>query len=104
MAAVLAKGTCTLENAAREPEIVDLCKLLIAMGADIEGVGSDKLVIHGRDRLHGATYSVMPDRIEAGRYASAAPINGGLSYAHRVGTGCFHTCRPRLSTYAYTHK
>src|SRR3546814_13027232 len=76
MAAVLGKGTCTLENAAREPEIVDLCKLLIAMGADIEGVGSDKLVIHGRDRLHGATYSVMHDRIEAGSYACAAAITG----------------------------
>ncbi|KFG89260.1 UDP-N-acetylglucosamine 1-carboxyvinyltransferase [Sphingobium herbicidovorans NBRC 16415] len=77
MAAVLAKGTCILENAAREPEIVDLCKLLIAMGADIEGVGTDKLTIHGRDRLHGATYSVMPDRIEAGSYACAAAITGG---------------------------
>ncbi|WP_022683690.1 UDP-N-acetylglucosamine 1-carboxyvinyltransferase [Sphingobium bisphenolivorans] len=77
MAAVLAKGSCVLENAAREPEIVDLCKLLIAMGADIEGVGSDKLTIHGRGRLHGATYSVMPDRIEAGSYACAAAITGG---------------------------
>ena len=77
MAAVLAKGTCVLENAAREPEIVDLCKLLIAMGADIEGVGTDKLIIHGRERLHDATYSVMPDRIEAGSYACAAAITGG---------------------------
>jgi UDP-N-acetylglucosamine 1-carboxyvinyltransferase len=77
MAAVLAKGACTLENAAREPEIVDLCKLLLAMGADIEGVGTDTLTIHGRDRLHGATYSVMPDRIEAGSYACAVAIAGG---------------------------
>jgi UDP-N-acetylglucosamine 1-carboxyvinyltransferase len=77
MAAVLAKGTCTLENAAREPEIVDLCNLLIAMGAQIEGVGSDKLTVHGRDRLHGATYRVMPDRIEAGSYACAVAITGG---------------------------
>ena len=77
MAAVLAKGTCILENAAREPEIVDLCRLLVAMGADIEGIGSDKLTIYGRDRLHGATYSVMPDRIEAGSYACAAAIAGG---------------------------
>ena len=77
MAGVLAKGTCILENAAREPEIVDLCKLLIAMGAEIEGVGTDKLVIHGKPRLHGATYSVMPDRIEAGSYACAAAITGG---------------------------
>jgi len=77
MAAVLAKGTCKLENAAREPEIVDLCNLLIAMGAQIEGVGSDKLTVHGRDRLHGATYRVMPDRIEAGSYACAVAITGG---------------------------
>ncbi len=77
MAAVMAKGTCVLENAAREPEIVDLCKLLLAMGADIEGVGSDKLVIRGQQRLHGATYRVMPDRIEAGSYACAAAITGG---------------------------
>ncbi len=77
MAAVLAKGTCTLENAAREPEIVDLCNLLVAMGAEIEGIGSDRLVIHGRPRLHGATYSVMPDRIEAGSYACAVALTGG---------------------------
>ena len=77
MAAVLAKGTCVLENAAREPEIVDLCNLLVDMGADIEGIGSDKLVVTGRARLHGATYSVMPDRIEAGSYACAAAITGG---------------------------
>ncbi|WP_336964706.1 UDP-N-acetylglucosamine 1-carboxyvinyltransferase [Sphingobium aquiterrae] len=77
MAAALASGTCTLENAAREPEIVDLCRLLVAMGAEIEGIGTDRLVIHGRDRLHGATYRVMPDRIEAGSYACAAAITGG---------------------------
>jgi UDP-N-acetylglucosamine 1-carboxyvinyltransferase len=77
MAAVLAKGTCILNNAAREPEIVDLCRLLVAMGADIEGIGTDRLTIHGRDRLHGATYAVMPDRIEAGSYACAAAITGG---------------------------
>ena len=77
MVAVLASGTCILENAAREPEIVDLCKLLIAMGAEIEGVGSDRLVITGKPRLHGATYAVMPDRIEAGSYACAAAITGG---------------------------
>jgi UDP-N-acetylglucosamine 1-carboxyvinyltransferase len=77
MAAVLASGTCILENAAREPEIVDLCNLLVAMGAEIEGIGTDKLIIHGRPRLHGATYAVMPDRIEAGSYACAAAITGG---------------------------
>ncbi|MEQ8410231.1 MAG: UDP-N-acetylglucosamine 1-carboxyvinyltransferase [Erythrobacter sp.] len=77
MAAVLAEDTCRLFNAAREPEIVDLCNLLIAMGAEIEGVGTSDLVIHPARRLHGATYRVMPDRIEAGSYACAAAITGG---------------------------
>lgn len=77
MGAVLAKGVCTINNAAREPEIVDLCKLLTAMGADIDGIGSSKLIITGQDRLHGATFRVMADRIEAGSYACAAAITGG---------------------------
>ena len=77
MAAVLAKGTTVIENAAREPEIVDLCQCLIAMGAEIEGLKTDTLTIHGKDRLHGATHAVMPDRIEAGSYACAAMITGG---------------------------
>ncbi|HEX4736048.1 MAG TPA: UDP-N-acetylglucosamine 1-carboxyvinyltransferase [Allosphingosinicella sp.] len=77
MAAVLAKGTTVIENAAREPEITDLVKCLCAMGAEIEGVRTDTLTIHGKDRLHGATYSVMADRIEAGSYACAAGITGG---------------------------
>ncbi|WP_284124039.1 UDP-N-acetylglucosamine 1-carboxyvinyltransferase [Parerythrobacter aestuarii] len=77
MAAVLANGTSRLFNAAREPEIVDLCKLLVAMGAEIENIGRSDLVIHGVKRLHGATYRVMADRIEAGSYACAAAITGG---------------------------
>ncbi|MEO1220731.1 MAG: UDP-N-acetylglucosamine 1-carboxyvinyltransferase, partial [Pseudomonadota bacterium] len=77
MAAVLANGTCRLTGAAREPEIVDLCNLLVAMGAEIEGIGTSELTIHGVNRLHGATYRVMPDRIEAGSYACAAAITGG---------------------------
>lgn len=77
MAAVLAKGVSVLENAAREPEIVDLCHCLVAMGASISGIGSEMLTIEGVDRLHGATYRVMPDRIEAGSYACAAAITGG---------------------------
>jgi UDP-N-acetylglucosamine 1-carboxyvinyltransferase len=77
MTAVRAKGTCIIENAAREPEIVDLCRCLIAMGASIDGVGTETLTIEGRDRLHGATYAVMPDRIEAGSYACAVAIAGG---------------------------
>ncbi|MEO7178317.1 MAG: UDP-N-acetylglucosamine 1-carboxyvinyltransferase [Allosphingosinicella sp.] len=77
MAAVLAKGETVIENAAREPEITDLAKCLIAMGAEIEGLRTDTLTIRGRDRLHGATYAVMADRIEAGSYACAAGITGG---------------------------
>jgi len=77
MAAVLANGKSTLHNAAREPEIVDLCNLLVAMGAQIEGIGSSDITIHGVPRLHGATYQVMPDRIEAGSYACAAAMTGG---------------------------
>ena len=77
MAAATAKGTTVLENAAREPEIVDLCNLLVAMGARIDGIHSETLTIEGVDRLHGATYAVMPDRIEAGSYACAAAITGG---------------------------
>ncbi|MEA3053295.1 MAG: UDP-N-acetylglucosamine 1-carboxyvinyltransferase [Sphingomonadales bacterium] len=77
MAAVLAKGETVIENAAREPEITDLAKCLIAMGADIDGLRTDTLTIRGKDRLHGATYAVMADRIEAGSYACAAGITGG---------------------------
>ena len=77
MAAATARRTSVLENAAREPEIVDLCRLLVAMGASIDGIGTETLTIEGRDRLHGATYAVMPDRIEAGSYACAAAITGG---------------------------
>ena len=77
MAAALAKGETLIENAAREPEIADLCRCLVAMGAEIDGIGGDRLTIQGRDALHGADYSVMPDRIEAGSYACAAGITGG---------------------------
>ncbi|HZV19633.1 MAG TPA: UDP-N-acetylglucosamine 1-carboxyvinyltransferase [Sphingobium sp.] len=77
MAASLAQGETIIENAAREPEIVDLCNLLVEMGSEIDGIGSDRLVIQGKDRLYGATYKVMADRIEAGSYACAAAITGG---------------------------
>src|SRR5687768_2116493 len=77
MAAVLATGRSQLFNAAREPEIADLCNLLVAMGATIEGIGSSHLIIDGVEALHGTTYDVMPDRIEAGSYACAAAITGG---------------------------
>ncbi|GAA4746526.1 UDP-N-acetylglucosamine 1-carboxyvinyltransferase [Sphingomonas daechungensis] len=77
MAAVLANGRTQLFNAAREPEIVDLCNLLVAMGAKIEGIGSGHLIVDGVEGLHGTTYEVMPDRIEAGSYACAAGLTGG---------------------------
>jgi UDP-N-acetylglucosamine 1-carboxyvinyltransferase len=77
MAAVLAKGETVIENAAREPEITDLAQCLIAMGAEIRGLRTDTLTVTGKSRLHGATYAVMPDRIEAGSYACAAAITGG---------------------------
>ena len=77
MAAALAKGRSVLENAAREPEVVDLANCLIAMGAKIQGAGTDTITIDGVERLHGARYSVMPDRIETGTYLVAAAATGG---------------------------
>jgi UDP-N-acetylglucosamine 1-carboxyvinyltransferase len=77
MAASLAEGRTVLVNAAREPEIGDLAACLVSMGARIEGVGSDKLVIDGVDALHGAEHAIIPDRIETGSYACAAAISGG---------------------------
>jgi UDP-N-acetylglucosamine 1-carboxyvinyltransferase len=77
MAATLAKGETHLINAAREPEISDLANCLNAMGAKIEGIGTDHLKIQGVDQLHGCTHAVVADRIEAGTYAMAAAITGG---------------------------
>ena len=77
MAATLADGVTVLENAAREPEVVDLAHCLIAMGAKIEGAGSDTITITGVDRLHGASHRIMPDRIESGTFLVAAAAAGG---------------------------
>jgi len=77
MAAVLAKGETILENVAREPEIVDLANFLIACGAQIEGQGTSVIRIQGVERLHGTTYAIMPDRIEAGTFIAAAGITSG---------------------------
>ncbi len=77
MAATLAEGTTVIDNAAREPEVIDLAACLIRMGAKIEGAGTDRIVIHGVDRLHGADYPVMPDRIEAGTFLCAVAAAGG---------------------------
>ncbi len=77
MAASLAEGETVLVNAAREPEIVDLARCLAAMGADIDGAGTDRIRIRGVKRLHGARHRVIPDRIETGTYMMAAAITGG---------------------------
>jgi len=77
MAATLAEGQTVIENAAREPEVVDLAQCLAAMGARISGAGTDTLVIDGVPRLHGCSYDVVPDRIEAGTYLVAGAITGG---------------------------
>lgn len=77
MAAALAEGTTVIENAAREPEVVDLAKCLIAMGARIGGAGTDVITIDGVERLHGAAHDVIPDRIETGTYLVAGAMTGG---------------------------
>jgi UDP-N-acetylglucosamine 1-carboxyvinyltransferase len=77
MAATLAEGETILENAAREPEVTDLANLLVAMGAKIEGIGSDRLVIQGVPSLHGAKHAVIADRIETGTFLCAVAATGG---------------------------
>jgi UDP-N-acetylglucosamine 1-carboxyvinyltransferase len=88
MAATLADGTTVLENAAREPEIADLATCLTAMGARITGAGTDRIVIEGVERLHGASHRVMPDRIETGTFLAAVAATGGdaLLRGTRAGT------------------
>jgi len=77
MAATLAEGTTVLENAAREPEVVDLANFLIGMGANIEGAGTDTITIQGVERLTGCHYRIVPDRIETGTFLVAAMVSGG---------------------------
>ncbi len=77
LAAVLAHGTTVIENAAKEPHVVDTASFLNSMGADIKGAGTDVIRIRGVQRLHGSTYAVIPDQIEAGTYMVAAAITGG---------------------------
>jgi len=87
MAAVLADGVTTIENAAQEPEVVDLCHLLVKMGARIEGIGSHCLLVDGVDRLRGVEHEVIPDRIEAGTFVLAGAVAGGDVTVRR--------CQPR---------
>lgn len=77
MAAALANGASLIENAAREPEVIDLCDFLVAMGARIEGAGTSTIRVQGVEQLHAATHAVMPDRIETGTYLVAGAITGG---------------------------
>jgi UDP-N-acetylglucosamine 1-carboxyvinyltransferase len=77
MAACLADGETIIENAAREPEVVDLAQCLVSMGAQISGAGTDVIRIRGVERLHGATHRIMPDRIETGTFLCAAAATGG---------------------------
>lgn len=77
MAAALADGTTVIENAAREPEVVDLANFIIAMGGKISGAGTDTITIEGVEKLHGTRYRVLPDRIETGTFLVAAAITGG---------------------------
>ncbi|KIF80339.1 UDP-N-acetylglucosamine 1-carboxyvinyltransferase [Noviherbaspirillum autotrophicum] len=77
MAAALAEGETVLENAAREPEVTDLANLLVAMGANISGIGTDRLVVQGVDKLHGASHTVIADRIETGTFLCAVAAAGG---------------------------
>ena len=84
MAATLAKGTTVIENAAQEPEVVDLANCLNSMGAKIEGAGSATIVIEGVEQLHGTQYDVLPDRIETGTFLVAGAISGGRVMAKRA--------------------
>lgn len=84
MAATLAQGTTIIENAAQEPEIGNLAECLVALGAKISGIGSPRLVIEGVDSLGGATFDVLPDRIETGTYAMAAAMTGGNLLLHNA--------------------
>lgn len=84
MAATLAEGTTVLENAAMEPEITDLANCLIALGADIEGAGTPRIVVRGVERLNGGRHAVLPDRIETGTFLVAAAMTGGRIIARRA--------------------
>ncbi|MEX0745210.1 MAG: UDP-N-acetylglucosamine 1-carboxyvinyltransferase [Phycisphaeraceae bacterium] len=96
MAATLAAGSTVLENAAREPEVVDLAECLIAMGADIRGHGTDTIVIEGVERLHGAYHDVMPDRIETGTFLVAAALSRGKVRVRRTRAGILDAVLAKL--------
>ena len=96
MAAALARGTTVIEHAAQEPEVVDLAHCLVAMGAQIEGAGTPTIVIHGVERLHGAEYAVLPDRIETGTFLAAAAMTGGKIRARHARPQTLHAVLSKL--------
>ena len=96
MAATLAEGETVLENAAREPEVTDLANLLVAMGAKIEGIGTDRLVIQGVDSLHGASHAVISDRIEAATFLCAVAATGGDIMLRNTRTDIFDVALDKL--------
>lgn len=96
MAAALASGTSVLENAAMEPEIVDLAACLNAMGADVEGAGSPRIVVRGVERLRGGAHSVLPDRIETGTFLVAAAMTGGRVVATHARPDTLHAVMAKL--------
>jgi len=97
MAAALADGVTVLENAAREPEVVDLANCLIAMGANISGAGSDMITILGVEKLHGAEYRILPDRIESGTFLVAAAATGGSITLRNTRADILDTVLEKLS-------
>jgi len=96
MAATLAEGETVLENAAREPEVIDLANCLNAMGAKVSGAGTDTIVVEGVDRLGGANYRVLPDRIETGTFLVAAAISGGAVRARDTEPGLLDAVLDKL--------
>ena len=96
MAAVLADGETVLENAAREPEVGDLAQLLVKMGARIDGIGTDRLVIQGVDKLHGASHQVIADRIETGTFLCAVAATGGDVTLQRTRAGLLDAALDKL--------
>ncbi|MFB1488075.1 MULTISPECIES: UDP-N-acetylglucosamine 1-carboxyvinyltransferase [unclassified Thiocapsa] len=96
MAATLAKGETLIENAAREPEVIDLAEFLIALGARIEGAGTDRIYIQGVERLGGAVYEVMPDRIETGTFLVGAAMTGGCVTVTHTRPDCLDAVLQKL--------
>ncbi|MDN5780969.1 MAG: UDP-N-acetylglucosamine 1-carboxyvinyltransferase [Luteimonas sp.] len=96
MAATLADGTTVIDNAAKEPEIVDLADCLVAMGADIEGAGTDRIVVRGVERLHGGRHAVVADRIETGTFLVAAAMTGGCVTATHARPGTLDAVLDKL--------